>query len=508
MGAEHRRSVVAGQAIARALLEYGERGGGTVAGPGTPEAWVAFDACVRREVCTGGRRGPWDGPGGWSAPVVPVGLRLCHPDGRVREAALRRPYTVSLPLPLVVIRCADPVPAVRARARRLLVATLAAWPRETVLQSTGTVLLMGARRHGGWALEFFEAALHAREPRLAQWWRVGLLARPGRGQAEELLAALRRAGHLPTRRFAARLTTARRGMTVDVLAREAVAESDPGTARLWTDALLAALGGPGVPAGRRQRDAGAVAGSVDALLGARQPLVRAAGVTALGPAGRGAEAVRHLTDPSRFVRARARRLVGEQGGDPAGLYRRLVAEAAEPSPYAVAGLAECRGDGAVTVLQDLLAHPAGRVRAAALAGLRLLRAVTEEELLAALMDDAPPVVREACRALLPGAAALDPDALFPLLAPRVALPARRAAFRLLRARGGIHEPRAAVALLEDGNPELRATACLTVLGYHWDAGRFDDAAEREELAALLRKTRHLFTRPQLDARRGLPEAGG
>ncbi|MFJ7154348.1 HEAT repeat domain-containing protein [Streptomyces sp. NPDC101118] len=494
----------AGQAIARALLDHGGPGGGTVAGPGTPEAWVAFDACVRRELRTGARRGAWDGPGGWSAPGVPVGLRLCHPDGHVREAALRRPYRVSLPLPLVVIRCTDPVPAVRARARQRLVAMLAAWPRETVLQSTGTVLLMSARRHGGWALEFFESALHAREPRLAQWWR----ARPGRGQAGEMLAALRRDRHLPTRRFAVRLTLAGRGAVVGVLAREAVAEADPGTARLWTDAVLAALGGAGMPAGRWQQDSVAVAGTVDALLGARQPQVRAAGVTALGPAGRGAEAVRHLTDPSHFVRARARLLVGEQGGDPAGLYRRLVADPAGPSPYAVAGLAECGGDGAVPVLQDLLAHPAGPVRAAALAGLRLVDAVGTDDLLAALMDDAAPVVREACRGLLRWAKVLDPDDLSPLLAPNVALPSRRAAFRLLRARGGIHELRAAVALLKDGNPELRATAWATVRGCDWDARRFEDPAQRGELTGLLRKSGHLFTRPELDARRRLLEAGG
>ncbi len=406
----------------------------------------------------------------------------------MREAALEAGYTVPLPLPLVVIRCADRVPAVRARARRLLVGYVAAHASHILPAAVPLVLRLGGREHGGWAVELVEAALHDRAPRLAQWWRVGLLTGPpSRKKADAILAGLRRNADLPTRRFAARITlyrgrTTLRDLTwgrttVRDLAREAAAELDPATARMWTDATMRAL----------------------ALLGARQPLVRAAGVTALRRAGRAAEGVRHLADPSGRVRACARWLVGQDGGDAHQHYRRLVADPAGPSPYAVTGLAECGDEEDVPLLRELLAHPVGRVRSAAVAGLRVLGAPVKVRVLLALVDDpAPSVAREAARSLLPKAALLPLAGLLARLTPMRPLHTRRAAFRLLRARGGVAELRACVELLTVWDLQLRTTAQAVVRGWDW---RFTREADRAELTVLLRRSAHLFDEGELRRRR-------
>ncbi|NXY97148.1 hypothetical protein HYE82_22785, partial [Streptomyces sp. BR123] len=432
---------------------------------------------------------------------TPLELLLCHPDGRVREAALGARHT-PLPLPLVVIRCTDWVPQVRTRARRVLVRALAADARYTVPTAAPLVLRLGGREQGGWAVELFEAALRLRQPRYGQWWEVGLLTGPpSRKEADAILAGLRLAADLPTRRFAARITLARGLLDLPGIARQAAAERDPGTARLWADTALKALAAAG--AGTPAADT-----AIDALLTSPLATVRSAGVTALRAAGRAAEAERHLADRSALVRACARWLLGQDGGDPHARYRRLVADPVGPSPYAVAGLAECGRAEDVPLLRELLGHPAGRVRAAALAGLRQLDATPDEADLLALLDDpAPSVAREACLALLPMAGRLDPGPLAARCTPRAALHVRRAAFRLLRARGGIEALRAAVALSRDWEPKLREAARATVRGWHRQPARFTGEADRAETAALLRRFARLFGTDESAVRRAFPWSG-
>lgn len=78
---------------------------------------------------------------------------------------------------------------------------------------------------------------------------------------------------------------------------------------------------------------------------------------------------------------------------------------------------------------------------------------------------------------------------------------RRAAFRLLRARGGIHELRAAVALTADPDPGLRTQARALVRGWKWHVTLHFAEADRAELAALLGRSAHLFDAYELGLRR-------
>ncbi|MFJ6949264.1 hypothetical protein ACISU4_32315, partial [Streptomyces wuyuanensis] len=67
---------------------------------------------------------------------------------------------------------------------------------------------------------------------------------------------------------------------------------------------------------------------------------------------------------------------------------------------------------------------------------------------------------------------------------------RRAAFRLLRARGGIAELRAAVILLDDPDPSLRTMAESAIRQWEPPVQGHRDPAE---LDALLNRCTHLFS---------------
>ncbi|MFD9358657.1 hypothetical protein [Streptomyces sp. NPDC060031] len=421
-----------------------------------PAAWTAFDQEVRGSGQPLGNH---------------IALRLCHPDGRIRASALGAPHP---PLPLVAIRTADWAPPVRERARRVLDRALAADPAGTLPALTPLVLRLGRREHGAWALERIES----------------LLRRGEDGALDELLGS----EDLPTRRFAARLSLERGAFGVRELARRAAAEHDPVTSRLWTDAALAAMAADGPD------DA-----AVDALLGGHGPMVRAAGVTALRRAGRAAQAVEYLTDRSGMVRACARWLVRQDGGDPYAHYRELVTDPARVSPYAVAGFCECAGPadapllrallghGAdAPLLRALLGHGADAVRAAAVAGLSLDGACDPDLLLPLLDDPSACVAREVARALTPVAGRLPCDPLLARIAPERPLHTRRAAYRLLCAQSAMGELRASVELLTDGDPILRRKAAQRIRDM-WSSYRPPALPARDpEVGALLDRCTELF----------------
>ncbi|PWK68760.1 HEAT repeat protein [Streptomyces sp. CG 926] len=435
--------------------------------PGGPAAeWIAFDRAVRRT-------SSWS----YASPLeTPDAVKLCHVDGRVREAALRTPTPLLSLLPeLVAIRCADWVPPVRERARRVLATALADDPAGTLRRLTPLVVRLGRREQGAWARERFEDLL-TEDP--------------------ELLGALRGSPDPQTRRFAARLTLDAGLLDVRELAALAAAEKDPPTSGLWTDATLAALAADG-PDDE----------AVDTLLGGHGQMVRAAGVTALRGAGRGAEAADHLCDRSGTVRACARWLVRQGGGDPRALCRELPADPARVSPYQVTGFAECALREDAPLLRALLTHPGGQVRAAAVAGLRLLD-VTDVELLRPLLDDpAPAVAREVARGLGGSADRLPVDWLMARIAPERPPHTRRAAYRLLVARGGVVGLRASVELLTDRDPGLRRIAGQRVQSM-WSPDRSPDLPVRDpEVGALLDRCTHLFSdyvMRQMRSRLGLP----
>lgn len=430
MGAEAQRVTEEGRAAAARLLR-GERPGiGGVRLQDRPVAWIAFDAEIRR-----GHTAWYPGPGAAGR----IEVRLCHPDGRIRAAALD---AVRPPLPLVAIRCADWVPAVRERARQVLAEALAADPARTLIALTPLVLRLARRERGAWARALFEQALGAEDPVLAPWWRPARAgrwwrpARPARTltgeEPDTVLGWLRRSGDLPTRRFASRITLDAGLFGVREIARRAGAERDPATARIWADAALAALaeGGPDDEA-------------VNSLLRGHVPTVRAGGVTALRRAGRAAEAAGHLADRSGLVRACARWLVRQDGGDPYDHCRALVTDPARVTPYAVAGFAECARRADAPLLRALLERP-GRggdaVRAAAVAGLRTLDA-DDVALLRPLLDDpSAAVAREASLSLCADAELVPADWLLARTAPERPAHTRRAAYRVLRARAAAGRP--------------------------------------------------------------------
>lgn len=509
MGAGVRRDAMIGQGAAVDLLVGRNPApvARVLAGNG-PEAWTAFDEEVRRI----GRR-PYEPLRGRR-----VEARLCDPDGRVRASALRaspppplefvllnfvawfpplrerhrralaRAAALHPPLELVLIRCADWAPPVRGRARRVLGRIVARYPVDALVHIAPLALRLGRREHGAWAVEQLEAALTGRYSLLAAWWRPGRASTTWSwnsltpAQRADALDRLHRSADPLTRRFAARLTIEAGRTGVRELARRAALEPDPFAAQLWTDAALRTMAADGPD------DA-----AIDTLLAGLGPMVRAAGVTALRRAGRAAEAARYLADRNGLVRACARWLLSQDGGDPAAQYLALVTDAGQVSRYAVTGFSECAKRADAPLLRPLLGHPSAGVRAAAVAGLRRLDDATDDALLVPLLDDrSTSVAREAARSLLPAAPRLDEGHLAERIEPERPLHVRRSAFRLLCVLGGIRELRAAVTVSKDPDPVLREAARAIVMGWDWQFTLRTGKADLPELEALLTRSEHVF----------------
>ncbi|GAA2281745.1 hypothetical protein GCM10010368_59880 [Streptomyces roseiscleroticus] len=270
-----------------------------------------------------------------------LALALCHRDGRIREAAVRRSARYPGLLPLIVIRCADWAEPVRERARKRLREALDAG---TAVDLAPLILLVGRRDRGIFGTELLEEVLgRAPRGRLAAF-----LAHPDR----------------TVRRFGYRLAVERRLLRPAELARAAARDQDTVVQDLCATAALTSL----------RDEEGAWDEVLAPLLSARGPRTRSAGVTALRRAGRPKQAEPFLADRSALVRACARYVVRQHGGDPAPWYRKRCAAPDDPGlpPGAVIGLAECGNRADAGLLWPLLAHPAAGVRARAVAGLRAL----------------------------------------------------------------------------------------------------------------------------------------
>ncbi|MEV2245881.1 hypothetical protein [Streptomyces sp. NPDC049970] len=417
-----------------------------------PEAWTALDRRTRsatalrpgagplEELVREGRR---DGSGSvdWAAaprwdeeaedvtwsrfpPSEPeTAVVLCHHRWQAREAALA--FTPGRPvlLPLVLVRCADSRPEVRERARRML-ATALDGPGAPARGLLPTALRLSLRPHGTWALERVLGAADLPPAALA----VALRASP--------LPAVRLLG--------VRLSLERGLLTPGTLTELALTARDRSVRHLCTGALLGRVA-PGDP----ER-------LLDPLLGASSAVTRSSAVTALHRAGRGPEAAAHLADPSAVVRSAARLVLRLDGEDPVARYRALCAGAAAPGlpPGAPFGLAESGAPDAPALLRPLAAHPEGRVRAAALASLRMLDAVSPDELMAAMEDPHPPVVRTATKALVPYVLLVPEEWLVSLVAPGRPRHVRRSGLRLLCAHSLALRKRVLAALEDDEDPEV------------------------------------------------------
>ncbi|MER5514550.1 hypothetical protein [Streptomyces sp. NPDC002763] len=140
-----------------------------------PDSWIRIDLAVREltwqrpelfhsNASPSGRRMNW-GPNASRASITwprtpsdaELALALCHPDGRIREAALDQAEERPALLALVVIRCADWAGPVRERARALLAETPPPW----LATHAALILRVGRRSRGGFAQELLTGALRA-----------------------------------------------------------------------------------------------------------------------------------------------------------------------------------------------------------------------------------------------------------------------------------------------------------------------------------------------------------
>ncbi|MFD4237109.1 hypothetical protein [Streptomyces sp. NPDC058542] len=429
-----------------------------------PGAWLALDAGVR-EVA-------WNRPqfllGYEHSTPLPadltqlgesrLALALCHPDGRIRQEAVRLSVPYPGLLPLVVIRCADWVEPVREQARQLLREALDVG---SALDLAPLVLRVGRRDRGTFGVEVLGEILRQTSHRQLS----ALFADPDR----------------IVRRFAYRVAIEGRLLRPAELARAAALDQDTVVQDLCATAALTA------PA-----DEDAYEQVLSPLLSARNPRTRSAGVTALRPAGRSQQAELFLSDRSALVRACARYVVRQLQGDPAAWYRERCTTPGAPDllPGTVIGLAECGNRADAGLLRPLLVHPVAGVRARAVAGLRALDCVDAKELWPLLDDPAAGVVRETATALLPSARELPADWLWERTSSERPRHVRVGAFRLLDARGGVVALRAAVGLFEDPDIKLRTWAGQSVQRWRPSPdGRRGDA----EVGELLDRSRHLFS---------------
>ncbi|CAM5620239.1 HEAT repeat protein [Streptomyces sp. DSM 41037] len=429
-----------------------------------PADWLALDAGVREVAWYRPQFLPeWEQSTPLPAELTQLGesrlaLALCHRNGRIRQEAVRQSVRYPGLLPLIVIRCADWAGPVREHARQLLREALHV---DSALDLAPLILRVGRRDRGAFGVDVLGQIL--------------------RQASHEQLAALFADPDRTVRRFAYRLAVESGLLRSAELARAAAQDEDTVVQDLCTTAALTVLG-----------DEEAYEDVLPPLLSARNPRTRSAGVTALRRAGRSEQAEPFLSDRSALVRACARYVVRQQGGDPAAWYRERCTAPGDPElpPGAVIGLAECGNRADAGLLRPMLAHPAAGVRARAVAGLRVLDCVDVKRLWPLLDDPAAGVVRETVAALLPSAKELPAGWLLERTSPEQPRHVRVGAFRLLDARGGIAALRAAVGLFEDPDMKLRTWAGQSVQRWHpLPDGRRGDA----EVGELLDRGRRLFS---------------
>ncbi|MGQ5639937.1 MULTISPECIES: hypothetical protein [unclassified Streptomyces] len=429
-----------------------------------PGDWLALDAGARQVAWYRPRFLPeWEYAAPLPAELSGLGeaglaLALCHRDGRIRQEAVRRAADHPGLMPLVVIRCADWAGPVRECARQVLREALDA---ESALDVASLILRVGRRDRGAFGVDV-----------LGQ-----VVRRASSGQLGALFADRDRM----VRRFAYRHAVECRLLPAGELARAAAQDEDTVVQDLCATAALEALGSEG-----------AYADVLPPLLSSRNPRVRSAGVTGLRRAGWSQRAESFLSDRSALVRACARYVIRQQGGDPAAWYRQrcTAPDDLELLPGAVIGLAECGNRADAALLWPLLAHPVGGVRARAVAGLRTLDCVDAERLRPLLDDPGAGVVRETVVALLPSVKELSADWLLERTGFERPRHVRVGAFRLLDAHGDIVALRAAVGLLQDPDVKLRTWARQSVQRWHPSA---DVRRGDPEVGELLDRSRHLFS---------------
>ncbi|WP_405584780.1 hypothetical protein [Streptomyces sp. NBC_01190] len=408
-----------------------------------------------------------------TAETSPLGVALasCHPDGRVRERAVRRLEAllgergrpVEL-LPFLVLRTADWAGPVRNRARAALAVLLHDDPKSLVPAAVPVTLLISRRERGTFAQHQLLSALLS-SPGTAAF--EPLLASPAPRIRRFTLEAALASRRLPLRTLVT--ITKRdgdrrcRGLAAEAAVREAV----------WTE----------------QTDL------LRQLAASTHPEVRVLALVGLLRGRLAPEVTAYLGDTSALVRAVARDAARRAGTDAVGWYRAAVRT---PTPGAIAGLAETSRKEDAGLLTPLLGHHHSPIRVAAVRGLRILDAVPVEQTVVLLRDPSTKVIREATAALRTRLDQLPPGLAESLLADRDRPAVRRAGYRLLNEPDPLRRLRTALSIAADPDPRLARwaadAAAALIRGFHsspWRARTsktvpaFQPTAdERSELLAL------------------------
>ncbi|WP_066940410.1 HEAT repeat domain-containing protein [Microtetraspora fusca] len=390
---------------------------------GRPTLWLDLDPMMRH---------PWYG---YSGPVprgrvsvvrepanpLAVALRACSPDGHRREQAVRDAVMRTDPrlLPVLLIRAADWVEEVRAAALETLALVLTEVATSDLLSLVPVAVRLGDRRRGGCALASVRSALVRAD--------------------DETLATMRDCADLRARRFAYEISLDRDRLPESDLVAAALGEADV-VSRIRCAEAISRMDRPDLLA---------------RLLAARSARVRAVALTGLVRLGRPEHGSRFLGDPSTVTRLTAQWAVRRAGGDPAHIYRRLLA--GRPGPEVrnlIAGLADCGGGADADLVRPYLADPRPRVRAEAVRTLHRLGAPMD--LVALLGDPSPVVVRRAAAALRDSG--VPADRLWPLLDTTRPRHVRQAAHRLLSGADDWTRLKADLTLVGDADASLRRRA--------------------------------------------------
>lgn len=330
-------------------------------------------------------------PEGWAA----LGVVTCHPNGYVREAAVRalarRGEETHPEIPLLVLRLNDWVPQVRSAALEALEARLAPPFADAFVAAWPLIEHLGEQRraaHGGF-IQRVLTLLGSPAARPALLRGTASLDGPTRRASFRLaltppatspadLECLHRAlsdTDLLIRRHAVRhLATLPPGPPRDELVLQALADASAAVRR---DAFVLLDTVP--PATRRQRLA-------DVLFDG-SPFLRAHARTALA-----------TLDPAVDATARYR---GSLSTGPTG----SIGPAGPIGPAArlrgaLLGLGECGGDDDVLLLLPFLEDGRSKIRLAALQALAMLDRESIEPLVDALSDPSPRVSRTAARMIV------------------------------------------------------------------------------------------------------------
>ncbi|MEV8607275.1 HEAT repeat domain-containing protein [Amycolatopsis sp. NPDC051373] len=360
---------------------------------GDSREWLALDESERR----------WSGyygqdyrrPVPWR-PLSRVQLveAVCHAVGYIREPGVRQLRRSRDPeaLPLLLVRCVDWVPQVRAIARA---AVLARFAQADLAALLPLVVALGRRAVDDWVDE------HLLQPML---------------RTPELLDVALATPDLRTRRMVHE-SALRAGLLSDErLASIAMRDHDD-VIRTRVGLLLLDSGDPCF---------------VLPLLDGGAPKVRARALQL-----RGVETARErLAESSSLLRSMAQALVLRSGGDPAAYYREALRSGAV-TRATVAGLGETGTTDDVDLLRAQLADDRPRVRVAAVRGLRRLLANPSDPRAAQygrelLADPSPSVVRETAALLDGRLGPADRPLLLDLAETARPLHVRRGALTLLR----------------------------------------------------------------------------